>query len=110
MAKELNDFVAGDTKRWQVTWPENIAGAVIKFRMAKDPDQALADLEITATLDDPDVDGFIFGGTFEITPVLSAALDAGNYFSEHEMTLAGGEVGTFYRQTIGVIKQLPEGA
>jgi hypothetical protein len=106
MAKKLSNIIQGDTKRWRVEWPTDIAGATIKFIMKRDKNQAVADVEIEATLDAPDGQGEVFGGTFEITAEASTLLAVGGYHSEHEITLVGGDVGTFYQEKIAVTQDL----
>lgn len=104
MASKIKDFYRGDTKRWAINWPVDITGATIKFMMSLDTN-VVPDLTVQAELMDP-VGGEILGAYVEITETMSAALEPGRYTVEHEITLAGGDVGTFGRQTLRVIKDL----
>lgn len=104
----LSDFFRGNTKRWRVTFASDITGAVITFRMARSLSQAAPDLEVVAVLDGPDGQGQILGATLEISAVASALLAGGDYFAEHEITTATGEVTTFLSQTIKVRAGVPK--
>lgn len=107
---QLQDFYQGETKRWRVEWPTDIAGAVITFRLSRRAGQANADLEIAAELDAPDANGEVFGAVLEITAAASATLTPAEYQAEHHITLADGDAGIFGRQEIKVKKPLPPGA
>lgn len=102
MADKLAGFYRGDTKRWRVQWPTDIAGATLLFTLAHtlggDPV-----LQIQATLDPPDAAGAVFGGFLEISAAASGLLTPGVYFCDHQLTLASGEVGTFCAQRISVL-------
>lgn len=105
---QLADFYKGNTKRWRVTFPTDIAGSTVKFRMARSLSQNAPDLEIQGVLDDPDVNGEIFGATMEITAAVSTDLAAGEYFAEHELTTVGLDVTTFLPQKIRVKTGVPK--
>lgn len=102
MATELTDFYQGDTKRWKLTWPDDITGATIRFLMKYELGEDPV-LDIEAVLDAP-VDGVILGATFEITAAQSAALDIKRYRCWHKITKANGDVGTFMEQNISVLE------
>lgn len=109
MAERLTDFYCGATKRWRVVFPQSIVGCLLYFRMARSLTQASADLEISAVLDGPDAGGDIFGATFEISAGTSAQLAPHQYFTEHEIVTATGEVTPFLPQTIKVMARVPKG-
>lgn len=109
MGFKSGEFKAGNTHRWRVTWPTDIAGAVIKFRLAHSSTQDTSDLEIVGILDDPDVEGQVYGATLEISAVQSLGL-VGRFECEHEITLANGDVDTFYpedRHQVTFTQKLP---
>ena len=103
-------FYQGDNQRWRVSWPVDITGAVIKFRMARGFDQPTADLEITATLDAPDGDGKIFGATLEVSDADAAKLTPARYETQHKIVTAAGDDGTFLDKRITVKAVVPAGA
>ncbi|MGK2905047.1 MAG: hypothetical protein ACSLFH_01710 [Desulfuromonadales bacterium] len=90
MSTKLSDFYQGNTKKWSVTFPYNVSGAVIKFRMAQTLGQADPDLEITGELDSEDASKI----NFTIDSATSEGLAHGSYFAEHELVM-NGEVYSF---------------
>lgn len=86
MSTKLADFYHGDTKKWSVTFPYNVSGAVVKFRMAKTLDQVAPDLEIVGVVDPGDVSKI----NFEIDAMTSeTSLTPGRYLAEHELSMNG---------------------
>lgn len=94
MSTKLSDFIRGNTKKWTVTFPYDVTGAVVKFRMAKTLDQEAPDLEITGTVNpEPEANTV----SFVISAEDSAALSVGRYYAEHEIFMTG-ELYTFNSQ------------
>lgn len=94
MSTKLANFIHGNTKKWTVTFPYDVTGAVVKFRMAKTLDQAAPDLEITGTVNDPPQQNTV---DFVISAADSQALGTGRFYAEHEILLSG-ELYTFNSQ------------
>jgi|GEM_PF-4615169 len=106
MSNKLKNIIQGDTKRWRLTWPTNIAGATVLWTMKRRKSQTDPDLQISGTLDAPDGAGDVFGVAFHVSPAESATLAVGNYHAEHEITLASGDVGTILQQRIAIVEDL----
>lgn len=104
---KLADFYQGETKRWYVTFAEDISTSELFFRMAKKRSQVAPDLEISATLDPPDGQGMVLRATFVISAAESEALDAVAYEAEHEIR-SGTTVDIFLPQKIEVKQRVPK--
>ncbi len=105
MSDKLVDFYQGESKLWTVSFAFDITNDTIYFRMAKDLKQTSPDLEIMGVGLFP-IGGEILGVSFALTPALSAGLEAGEYYAEHEIrSLTRVEI--FLRQKIIVNYPVP---
>jgi hypothetical protein len=91
---KLKAFHRGDTKRYHVTSLSNLFGGVLRStwkKSLKDTDaDALA--QLTGTYSDPDEDGHLHRGTFELPAATSALFPVGVVFYDIEYTAADGRV------------------
>ena len=108
--EKLRDFYRGATKRWKVTFPFDISGGAVLFRMAQDIHADVPDLEIAGTLDAADGTGQIFGATMEISAAASRPLTPGDYHCEHELDMPTGDVSIFGEQRIKLLPGVPKAA
>lgn len=104
----LKDFYRGDTKRWLVTFEQDITGGIVTFRMAKTMDQAAPDLQIVGVVEEPSVPGNpTYSALMTITAEQSDGLAAGTYTTMHHLAL-NGDSHTFNVQALKVLPVVPK--
>lgn len=100
----LKDFYRGDTKRYRITFNQDVAGGSLLLTMKRsleDPDSS-AVVQQAGVMDPHDAQGQVFGGYITLDAATTKQITPGEYWVGIQFTNAAGEVATLLAQRIRV--------